>query len=174
MNSNICKIAFPVFSMFLLFVSLGAGCGGTTTPTTSDAATDVVATDVVATDVVVPTSDAGVFNGCTEAMFVDRTGAAAERIVAFAGARMSGPFDYAPRCITIAAGQSVTFEGSLTAHPLAPGTSPAEMTAGSPANPISRVDTGNSTVVRFPAAGVFPYFCEYHYAAGMAGVVRVR
>lgn len=120
-------------------------------------------------------SDAAVaLNGCTEAMFVDRTAAGAERVIGFGGARTSGPFTYAPRCLTVAAGQTVVFEGSFNAHPLSPGTAPGALTAGSPNNPIPRMATTSALMVMFPAAGNYPYFCEVHYAAGMNGVVRVR
>jgi len=111
-------------------------------------------------------------NRCTEARFVDRTASVADRSVTFgSGARA---FEYTPPCLTIAAGQTVTFLGDLNAHPLAPGSSPSALDVGTAGNPITRIAAGTMTRVTFPRAGVFPYFCEYHYAGGMVGVVRVR
>ncbi len=118
-----------------------------------------------------PASTPG-FNGCGDADFVDRTAAGADRTVAFGSG--ANPFAYAPKCITVAAGQAVTFMGDLAVHPLSPGTSPAATTAGTAGNPIARTGTGNMVRVTFASAGTYPYFCELHYAGGMVGVVRVR
>lgn len=115
-----------------------------------------------------------IFHGCTDANFVDRTAATAERRVGFGSTRGSGPFDYLPKCILIAAGQSVSFEGDFNQHPLSPGTSATARNAGSPNNPITRTTSGSSASFTFASAGTYPYFCELHVAAGMAGVVRVR
>ncbi len=115
-------------------------------------------------------------NGCSDSTYVDRSAASAARVVTFGGAGGSGAFAYAPRCITVAAGQSVTFTGDFSTHPLAPGSSPTAADAGSPGNPIPRQDTNAvpSVSVTFARAGDYPYYCAYHYAAGMTGVVRVR
>ncbi len=111
-------------------------------------------------------------NGCPDTAFVDRSAAGADRTVSFGTG--AAAFAYAPRCITVAAGQAVTFRGDFAVHPLSPGTSPSARDAGVGANPITRRDTGNEAQVTFASAGTYPYFCEYHYAGGMAGVVRVR
>ncbi len=143
-----------------------AGCGDYFNPVETrrvDASNDA-ASDVPA--------DAAVFHGCTADRFVDRTAPGADRTVTFG--TMAAPLEYAPKCITIAAGQSVTFQGAFSVHPLAPGENSAARNAGTPGNPIPDVASGASAVVRFPAAGTFPYFCTQHVAAGMAGVVRVR
>lgn len=128
-------------------------------------------------------NDAGpTTNGCTAAMFVDRTAPAAARTVGFGGAEGSGPFTYSPRCMTVAAGQTVTFTAGSTStfgvHPLSPGTADAmgtQVDGGSPNTPIPRVTDGNMRMVTvtFPTAGTYPYFCEFH-APGMAGVIQVR
>ena len=121
-------------------------------------------------------------NGCAAADFVDRSAASAARTVGFGGAEGSGPLAYSPRCITVAAGQAVTFTGSgasaFGGHPLSPGTASAGSTppnprGGSPGNPIPRTTDGMSITVTFPAAGTYPYYCELH-EPGMAGVVVVR
>lgn len=121
----------------------------------------------------------GSFNDCASSQFVDRTAAGASRTVGYGGASGSALFTYSPRCITIAAGQSVTFTGGTTSsfgvHPLSPGVlnSPRAGTAG---NPIPRVTDGNmrDVTVTFPSAGTFPFICEAHASTGMTGVVRVQ
>jgi plastocyanin len=114
----------------------------------------------------------GGLNGCAEANFIDRTAAAADRTVSFGTG--ANAFSYGPKCLTVAAGQTVTFMGDLAVHPLAPGTSPSAVDAGTTGNPIPRTSTGAMVRVTFASAGTFPYFCEFHYAGGMVGVVRVR
>jgi len=116
--------------------------------------------------------DDKVLNGCTEARFVDRSASSADRTVTFGFS--SNVFAYSPRCITVAMGQTVTFLGDLSVHPIAPGTSPSAANVGTAGNPIPRTETGGVLRVTFPNAGVYPYFCVFHYAGGMAGVVRVR
>ena len=77
---------------------------------------------------------------------------------------------YAPRCVTVRVGETVTWEGDLGGHPLSPST------RGTAASPIARVASGTSAVVTFPRAGFYPYFCEFHgtdAGLGMAGVVQV-
>jgi plastocyanin len=76
----------------------------------------------------------------------------------------------------IAAGQTVRFEGSLSAHPLAPGNADDEA-AGSPNNPITATSSGNSVEFTFDEPGTFAYFCELHSfgaGMGMAGAIHVR
>lgn len=111
-------------------------------------------------------------NGCADALFVDRAAAAADRTVAFGVG--ANPFGYTPKCITVSAGQTVTFAGDFGVHPLAPGASPTAADAGTAGNPIARTTTGASLRVTFARAGTYPYYCESHFAGGMVGVVRVR
>ena len=121
-------------------------------------------------------SDAAVaitLNGCTAETFVDRTAADAERVVGFGGERGSGGFAFAPKCLTIAAGQQVTFVGAFATHPLAAGV-PGDTRGGSPGNPIPLTSSGTTVTVTFPRAGVFPYVCGMHGFLGMNGVVVVR
>ncbi|MBK8694737.1 MAG: hypothetical protein IPN17_21270 [Deltaproteobacteria bacterium] len=124
-------------------------------------------------------AEEGSINDCSSSQFVDRTAAGAARTIGYGGASGSTLFTYSPRCITIAAGQSVTFSGGATSsfgvHPLSPGAlnSPRAGTAG---NPIQRLTDGNmrEVTVTFPSAGTFPYICEAHASTGMTGVVRVQ
>ncbi|MEZ4404956.1 MAG: hypothetical protein R3A52_00490 [Polyangiales bacterium] len=77
---------------------------------------------------------------------------------------------YEPRCLTVRVGDSVTFEGAFSGHPLAPSS------RGTSGTPIARTTAGTTATFRFTAAGHFPYFCEFHGSNagdGMSGVVRV-
>lgn len=86
---------------------------------------------------------------------------------------------YSPKCLSIAAGQSVTFVGdttqgsNFTAHPLRPGgangTDP-----GASGNPIAAQNSGSTYTVVFPAAGTYGYFCVTHEGMGMYGAVQVK
>lgn len=110
-----------------------------------------------------------VLNGCNTADFVDRTAAGAIRTVSFG----VGGFTYSPKCITIAAGQMVTFSGTFSSHPLRPGIG-ANATAGSPNNPITATSTGTTANFTFANAGTYPYNCQFHDGSGMNGVVKVQ
>ena len=74
---------------------------------------------------------------------------------------------YVPNCMTIAAGQSVTWTGNLTFHPLIPreySTTP---------NPILPTPTGITTVTyTFDCPGDFNFSCKNHFDL-MLGTVRV-
>lgn len=141
----------------LALLALAPACAYFTPPDTPprDAASDAAPT----------------FHGCSDDRFVDRRAAAATRTVTFgAGAT---PFSYSPNCIRIAVGQSVAFTGAFSVHPLSPGVH-GNPSAAPPGNPIPLTTSGDRAEVAFPAAGVFPYFCTVHGAAGMTGVVRVE
>jgi plastocyanin len=115
------------------------------------------------------------FNDCTVQRFVDRSAAGADRTVSFGGGSdPDNEFSYAPACLVVAAGQSVTFVGNFSIHPLRAGDGPDEPMAGTPGNPIPATTAGTSVTVPFPSAGTYPYYCNMHYASGMAGVVHVR
>jgi plastocyanin len=104
-------------------------------------------------------------NGCTT--FTDATAAGASRTVTF-----TYP-SYSPPCLAVAAGQSVTFSGDFTAHPLEAGVAPGAGGTGSADNPIPSTSTGSSLTVAFPTAGTYPYFCVRHASLGMYGAIRV-
>lgn len=111
-------------------------------------------------------------NGCSAGSYADRSDDAAERVVHVGAEGLK----FTPPCIQIAPGQVVRFEGSLTAHPLAPG-SPDDRSAGSPHNPIEPTSSGTSLAVAFDAPGTYPYYCELHgfgSGMGMVGAVYVR
>ena len=108
-------------------------------------------------------------NGCTD--FTDATAPAASRIVNFGGGQGNA---YNPKCLAIAAGQSVMFSGSFSAHPLQPGVAPSSSGSGSGNNPIAATSTGNTATFIFPTAGTYPYYCSVHQGVGMYGAVQVR
>jgi plastocyanin len=110
-------------------------------------------------------------NGCTASSFADLS-EQAEPVVQIA----SEGLKFTPPCVATSPGQTLRFEGSLTAHPLAPGNA-EDSAAGSPNNPIERISSGSSVELRFDAAGTYPYYCELHSfgaGMGMAGAVYVR
>ena len=115
-----------------------------------------------------------VLNGCTMDLYVDASNPMSNREVDFGGIGESPGFGYSPACMIVGVGQSVTWSGPFDLHPLSPGSAPSLMMAGSPDNPIQRVSTGSNATVAFPTPGVYPYFCEQHYAGGMSGVIWVR
>jgi plastocyanin len=139
----------------------------TVTTTTVAAPTTTAATTTLPTTTTLP-----MVNGCTAADAVDRTKPTADRTVEF------GPYYYAPHCIRIAAGQSVTFaatEGSSFAgHPLVGGEISGGTKVPDPSSPIPSLVDGSIADVPFPSAGTFPYYCDQHGVLfSMEGVVFV-
>jgi plastocyanin len=102
----------------------------------------------------------------------NRPGGDDQRAIAIAQAGLT----YTPRCMIVAAGQRVRWEGNLGAHPLAPG-HPDDGSAGSADNPIEPKGSGSVAEFAFERPGTFPYHCTLHAfgaGQGMAGVVDVR
>jgi plastocyanin len=120
----------------------------------------------------VPANTIPDFNGCTAADYDDQSAADAPRLIGIATQGLT----FTPPCLTIKAGQTVRWEGSLSSHPLAPG-NPDDPEAGSADNPILETSSGQSIEFAFPVTGTFPYYCELHAfgnGQGMAGVVHVK
>ena len=118
----------------------------------------------------------GTVNGCADGDF-----AAAAADGGTARIQYGDPIGlaYSPRCLSIAAGQSVTFFGDTTQgsdfsfHPLRPGG--ADGTAsGDSGNPIAPQFGGSTYTVVFPRAGTYGYFCQEHQSMGMYGAVQVK
>ncbi len=116
------------------------------------------------------TSDAGgggdagggppALNGCTEPDYVDLSAASADRTVVW-------DFTIKPPCMIVKAGQTVTFNGDFSAHPI------TAFNGDSP-NPFSTPQgTGSSRTFTFTAAGSFGFHCENH-PGQMHGVVFVE
>lgn len=81
---------------------------------------------------------------------------------------------YDPPCLAIRVGQTVTFTGNFSAHPLAPGVAPRRGGTGATPSPIEMRSEGTVYRVQFPSFGDYPYYCVYHAGGGMYGVIRVR
>ncbi len=60
-------------------------------------------------------------NGCTT--FTNATMTSASRTITFGGSFGNA---YDQKCLAVAAGQSVTWNGSFSAHPLQPGLAPSQ------------------------------------------------
>jgi plastocyanin len=110
-------------------------------------------------------------NGCTT--FTNATAAGASRTINFGGSFGNA---YDQKCLAVAAGQSVTWMGTFSAHPLQQGLAPSQQggaDAGSPNNPIQNTNSGDSVTFIFATPGVYPYYCSVHQAQGMFGTVSV-
>ena len=79
---------------------------------------------------------------------------------------------YTPPCTKIEAGQTVTFSGSFTSHPLRGGVVVAGVPQPQPGNPIPNVDSGSIFDVTFPEPGAWGYYCDAHFGF-MYGAVFV-
>jgi plastocyanin len=101
----------------------------------------------------------GTVNGCTT--FTDLTGTATPTIT-FGGA---DGLHYLPNCAQLKVGQSVTFAGSFSSHPLFE-------TCG-PALAITQTSSGSTATFTFSDAGVYGFWCEIHHGIGMVGALKV-
>jgi plastocyanin len=134
----------------------------------ADATTAALDAAAMPPDAAAPGPDAGSENGCAPqfagcATYVDATAEAANRTVAFSS------FQYSPKCLQVAAGQSVTFSGSFSFHPLKQACGPAPV--------ITATSTGSSKSFVFTDPGEYGYFCSAHGSAagtGMAGSILVQ
>jgi len=82
-------------------------------------------------------------------------------------------FNYAPACLKVAPGATVTFSGDFATHPLIPST--IRITASS--NPIVMTTTGTTKSITFAAPGFYGYFCGAHgddQGDDMYGVIWVQ
>lgn len=102
------------------------------------------------------------FAGCSS--YID--GTAGGRTITFD----NGNTTYLPNCLRISMGQSVTWMGDFTMHPL----------RSAPGNPgvgvIASTDTGASQSFTFNTTGFYGYYCNIHGSAagtGMSGTIQV-
>jgi plastocyanin len=98
----------------------------------------------------------GSVHGCSLANAVDRSGLQDVRTVTFTF------YEYNPKCLRIAPGQTVTFSGDFTFHPIRGGQIAGNSEAPDNTSPITPTSGGNMKDVTFPNDGVFPYYCDSH------------
>jgi plastocyanin len=105
-------------------------------------------------------------NGCTAADFAanDLSAQSNARIVTFP--TTAAPAQYQPACVTIAVGQSLTFNGSFTNHPLV-------QAGGDPSVFITSTSSGSTATFGFPVGGTYGFQCSNHPSV-MKGAVFVR
>ncbi|MEO7014235.1 MAG: hypothetical protein ABI127_07960 [Dokdonella sp.] len=104
--------------------------------------------------------------------FQDRKGQAEIRI---ANDNPTNPFAYRPRCVTISEGTRILFAAipDFGMHPLYGGTVSGGQATIDPSSPIGSFTSGTEGQRILVDAGEFPYFCDFHFAAGMKGSIRV-
>lgn len=108
--------------------------------------------------------------GCLASEIVDRSASTAMRVVEFGGAVGDA---YTPKCMRIAAGQSVTWRGPFSSYVLSPGL-PNASAAGTQPNPITFRPVGTEASFTFDAPGDYLFHCSSQPAADMRGLIRVR
>lgn len=102
-----------------------------------------------------------IVDNCGDGDFLDRTASGASREIIWDFSSPGRP----DKCMKIYAGQSVTWVGSLSGHPL-------EQDEGQRPNPIGPPrDQGESTRVTFTQTGTFGYRCNFHFE--MRGAIQV-
>lgn len=94
----------------------------------------------------------------------DETAPASPRVIQVPNGDQEAP--YVPNCMTIKVGQSVTWRGKLSAHPLIPREDSTIDT------PIQTVVSGTETTALFDCPGDFNFSCRNH-GDMMLGTIRV-
>jgi plastocyanin len=163
--------------LLLLLAACGDSGGGSGTdapavdaPAVDRLAVDQLPSDGPRTDGRTPDGlpiDAASANACASSYagcstYTDLSAPSADRTVTFTFAQ------YTPKCIKIKAGQSVTFSGDFSSHPL--------RQACGTAGVIPNTDSGTTATVTFNTADTYGYYCLVHGSAdgtGMAGSVQV-
>ena len=115
---------------------------------------------------------ASALNDCLPVDFQDRRGLAEIRI---ANDNPTNPYAYRPRCVTISEGTRVEFAAipNFGMHPLYGGTVSGAQATIDPSSPIGAFTSGDQGARVLVDAGEFPYFCDFHFASGMKGSIRV-
>lgn len=115
---------------------------------------------------------ASALNNCLESDFQDRHGQAEILII---NDNPTNPYAYRPRCVTISEGTRVRFAAipNFGMHPLYGGTVSNGQISIDPDSPIGSFSSGAEGESVLIESGEFPFFCDFHYAAGMMGSIRV-
>lgn len=116
--------------------------------------------------------EAHALNNCLDADFLDRRGVAE---VVIANDDPTNPFRYRPRCVTISEGTRVVFRAvpNFGMHPLYGGIVSGNQAMIDPSSPVGSITSGTETDRVLLDSGEYPFFCDFHYAQGMAGSIRV-
>ena len=158
------RLALSILAAFVFSCSSSSGtssdAGGG-----GDGAAPVDAGSDARADAKLDVGDAEQLNGCTSAVFSsnDHTPPSDPRKITFPSGPV--PDQFSPQCMTIRAGQSVTWTGAFESHPFA-------AFGGATASPIPSTSTGTTLTVAFPNAGEYGFHCEFHPEA-MAGAILV-
>lgn len=152
----------PIRPSVYLAVHLAA-CGSDSTPPVTDAPMSTIDARI---DAAIDAPGPLRINGCTAAMAVDLTAPGATRTIVITDDV------FTPKCARIRVGQSVTWSGMFSEHPLAPGIIRTGSIETQPGSPIPSVTNGVTRVVAFPTAGDWAFYCPNH-TPSMAGVIYV-
>jgi len=108
-------------------------------------------------------------NGCDVATAQDLTAQSAVTVT-FANGNLS----YAPRCIKVKVGTSITLNGNFGFHPTIGGVVVNNTPTPASSGPFAQVtSTGNTKTYAMSQAGTFPYYCQPHATQGMTAAVFV-
>lgn len=111
-------------------------------------------------------------NDCLPGAFVDQRGLASIQI---ANDDPTNPFRYRPRCVTVSEGTRVLFRAlpNFGMHPLFGGTVANGQATIDPTSPIGAITFGTEAERTLIGVAEWPFFCDFHYAQGMLGSIRV-
>lgn len=169
-GSGVCAVSTTTTTTAVVPTTVASGgstttLAGVTTTTALGATTTFAATTT--TPVPTTTSTSIVIHDCNSSTAVDLSGQATPTIT-FTN------YAYTPACVRITAGQSVTFSGSFSFHPLVGGTVAGFTATPDPSSPIGTHSSGATAGIAFPSAGAFPFYCDNHgITQGMVGAVFV-
>lgn len=108
-------------------------------------------------------------NGCTVATAQDSTGQSAVTVT-FANGNLS----YAPKCLKVKVGTSITLMGNFGSHPTIGGVVVNGTLMPASSGPFVPVTSaGSSKTFTMSQAGTFPYYCQPHATLGMIAAVFV-
>jgi plastocyanin len=93
------------------------------------------------------------------------TGTPASNVIKFGGSVGNA---YTPASLTVNVGDTVTWEGDFTTHPLVSGAS-----CGAPDGKFGN-GSGSTYSFTFTAPGTYPYNCSVHCTMGMKGTITVQ
>ena len=83
--------------------------------------------------------------------------------------------NYEPRCLRVAVGTTIRFDGPFSLHPVAPGAVVDGVPKGEPlaGNPVAVVEGGGGAEFVATTPGRFGYYCDLHVVEGMMGAIEV-